>query len=386
MSSFFGPFLTLEGEFGSGFTSGSLADAILVAEQNESALFEFGVFAVDGISVGNLAFDVFQGLFLVSDPLTGQILHTGSTVEALNDSIERSRVLGLVGPPGPPGLPGTGADLSAINQAIANTVRNILATLGSRQPTTGGFPGLEPVRPGGSVNVPVVRGSTADPTGVLRPTRQAFEPVARIGPRPPPPPPAPPTQRQLAFQRVVEIIQLLLRQAQERALREAQRRARELQAQQLANFRAAIAARDALRERERRAAMGFGQAGFRADDGGGVNGGRDFLADALAALGGVVQDRFGRPFADSPAPGGNGAASPELDALLRGLGGGNGACPSLFRPGRVSSRPASVVCVPDPQTGEARFFGSLGTPLLFSRDVSAAKKVRKLAQRFARKG
>jgi len=59
---------------------------------------------------------------------------------------------------------------------------------------------------------------------------------------------------------------------------------------------------------------------------------------------------------------------------------------ALFRVGRQSLRPARVVVIPNPLTGEPTFFGNLGKPLLFTRDLSAAKKVAKLARRVSRRG
>ena len=46
--------------------------------------------------------------------------------------------------------------------------------------------------------------------------------------------------------------------------------------------------------------------------------------------------------------------------------------------------PARLVSIPHPETGEPVFFGHLGKPLLFSRDMSAARKVNKLAARARR--
>ncbi len=59
-------------------------------------------------------------------------------------------------------------------------------------------------------------------------------------------------------------------------------------------------------------------------------------------------------------------------------------CPTLFRPTRSRMRPARVVVIPHPETGEPTFFGHLGRPLLFSRDLSAVRRVNKLAARARR--
>ncbi len=144
--------------------------------------------------------------------------------------------------------------------------------------------------------------------------------------------------------------------------------------------------------------MGFGQSGFFSD-GGGVVGGifgtaRDITSDpATADILRVLLGREGGGQTGFPAP-------PTFPAVARpvsqqgdpgiferflqpftGGGGGN----AFFRPHTDRTRPRSVIMVPDPDTGEPRFFGHLGRCVLFSRDLSAAKKVAKLARR-ARSG
>jgi len=56
---------------------------------------------------------------------------------------------------------------------------------------------------------------------------------------------------------------------------------------------------------------------------------------------------------------------------------------ALFRPRMGGLTPARVVVVPNPLTGEPIFFGHLGRPLLFSRDLAAHKKVNRLARKAA---
>lgn len=78
-----------------------------------------------------------------------------------------------------------------------------------------------------------------------------------------------------------------------------------------------------------------------------------------------------------------------LSELGEFFGGGEGDVPmangvALFRPTATSIRPARVIVVPHPQTGAPTFFGHLGRPLLFSRDLSAARKVDRLARRARR--
>jgi len=335
VSSFFAPFIGLEETFGSGFTSGSIADAIRVAEQNESSVFDFGVFAVDGINVGNLAFDVFQGLFLVSDPLTGQIIHQGATQQALQDSIERSRLLGLVGPAGPQGPAAAPVDIAAIIRAVTSVVGSF-----NREPTTGRpLPG-EPVLPGGTVNVPVVLGSTGDPRGKSRPKfpddRQNEVEVARqIG---------------------ILIRQILAARAAQRA---AERRAEQNAAQRRlwANFFAQLQGGTQP--------MGFGQSGF-VGLGSGVGAGVTDLLVQLAGsvAGGLIGNRFADPLPQLPGQQPAFPAAPGIPGLQGGGAfGGAGACPSLFRAGagpmRVSPVPWFPIQAPN---GKWFFFGHLGTP------------------------
>ena len=98
----------------------------------------------------------------------------------------------------------------------------------------------------------------------------------------------------------------------------------------------------------------------------GVEKGLEFIGDKLFGGGGDMASE--RSIA---LPGGR-----SVDVTLP-LGG------ALFRVGRQSLRPARVVVIPNPLTGEPTFFGNLGKPLLFSRDLSAAKKVARLARRAA---
>lgn len=77
-----------------------------------------------------------------------------------------------------------------------------------------------------------------------------------------------------------------------------------------------------------------------------------------------------------------------LSELGEFFGGGEEAAMAtagaLFRPTATTIRPARVVVVPHPQTGAPTFFGHLGRPLLFSRDLSAARRVDRLARRARR--
>jgi len=333
MSSFFAPFLTLEGQFGSGFTNVSLADAIRVAEQNESSVFEFGAFIVDGLEQGNLAFDVFRGLFLLSDPITGAIRAEAPTQQGLRDQIQR---VGLIGPPGltgPPGPPGegtgvTGADALRTLSALLDQIRRARDEP-TRLPSPSSFPPVGPppplpppgrVRPGGTVNVPVVLGSTGDPTGVQRPRFPDQEQLSRA-------------------QQIGQLIRqfLALRKARQNA--DKQRRA----------FEQFLL---------RRQPVPFGQAGFSAG-----NGGRDLIGDIIGAIGGIIGDRF--------APPGFGPGVPQLPGppvqgpgtfpVVTGPGGGS-VCPPLFR-GGMSTRMSPVPWFPvQAPSGKWFFFGHLGRP------------------------
>jgi len=324
LSSFFAPFIGLEEAFGSGFTSGSIADAILVAEQNQTSVFDFGVFAVDGINVGNLAYDLFQGLFLISDPLTGQIIHQGANTQALFDSVERSRLLGLVGPPGPAGLPGPGVDVGQ----LTGVIRDIVASL-NRTPTTGRAApqGLgELVLPGGTVNQPVVLGSTGDPSGQRRP-------------------PFPDNrQREIEIARQVGILirQILAARAQQRAFK----RAEERNAAFLAWIRSLQGGQQ----------VPFGQQGFQAG-----NGGRDFISDLFGAAGGFLTQQFGPTQPGLPQLPAPPVQGPGIFPTT-GLGGG-GNCPPLFRGGAPATRMSPVPWFPvQAPNGKWFFFGHLGVP------------------------
>ncbi len=73
------------------------------------------------------------------------------------------------------------------------------------------------------------------------------------------------------------------------------------------------------------------------------------------------------------------------DFNIPGTGlGAEVVCAGMFTRNRNNIRPARLVIVPHPETGEPVFFGNLGKPLLFSRDMSAARRVRKLAARARR--
>jgi len=249
--------------------------------------------------------------------------------------------LGPVGALGPVGFAGPPAEFPTLGTPDFNTLLQTLAAaigaLGGAEQTTifGALPPapaavpLEVVRPGGTVNVPVVLGATGDPGGVRRPRfpdQDQIEQAARIG------------------QLIANL--LALRKAQQNA--DKQRRA----------FERFLAERLELLRRAQQ--MPFGQAGFAAGPVGTAiaTGLGSFGATALEALimrlgqGGEVQTTVPQ-FPQIP-PGIPGLSAPA---------GGGGACPSLFRAGagpmRVSPVPWFPIQAPN---GKWFFFGHLGTP------------------------
>lgn len=121
---------------------------------------------------------------------------------------------------------------------------------------------------------------------------------------------------------------------------------------------------------------------------------------AIGALGGALEDFFdegdvsaGSVPAIPPKLGGLPAATlpggAPMPGVPAGMNGGasmaaGGACPTMFRPNRTTIRPARLVVQMHPQTGEPVFFGHLGRPILFSRDMAVARKVGRLARRARR--
>jgi len=400
-----GPVLDLESAFDVGFTSAEIAATIRREEEAIRAALSEGRDAVITISTGQqtgltMVLNLAKGLFEIFDR-DGRKVGGGVTpeaaIEAVNAGSLRPAPVATTFAEATPPIAGPtgGGDFNEL-------LRSILGALGQLTGGRGSPRGLEPVAIGGSVNVPVVRGSTADPTGTLRPVQRlpgrpapTIEERLAAFPRAPatqPARPALPSAREVLPSVALEILQLLLRERAEKQLRDAQRRAQEIQAQRLASFSELI----------RRIQMSFGQNGVSLGlqgprdsrgplESAGVGGGfLTTLTDILIGLGTNISadllTRLGVTTAaerrEITVPNGDS----EIEAALRALQTGGGAATQcgLFRGGggaRVSSRPASVVCLPDPITGEARFFGHLGRPLVFQRDVTMAKNIPKLIRK-----
>ena len=308
----------------------TLADLIAQAEQNEAIIPQnFGDFLFNGVIAGILLFDAFTNQFVLVDKSSSRILRTGASTQAIRDQLTAPQ-----GEPGPVGPAGPGPDLDA----IATLVRNLVAQLLGREPTTGGgtLPrppaDLERVLPGGTVNVPVVLGSTGDPSGQRRP------------------PPSSDQGNNIEIARkIANLIRAIL------ASRAAARAARRIQERQAA----IVALWISFLRRQGGSPMGFGQSGqFQIG-----NGGRDLIGDIIGSIGGIIGERF------SPGVPGFGTNLPAPPTQGPGLfpvlpGGGGGACPSLFRGAapagmRVSPVPWFPVQAPN---GKWFFFGHLGTP------------------------
>lgn len=65
------------------------------------------------------------------------------------------------------------------------------------------------------------------------------------------------------------------------------------------------------------------------------------------------------------------------------VGEGSNVYRLAYSPTRAGVRRKRVFAIPNPVTGEADFFGYLGRPLVFSRDVRGARSLKKLARQFA---
>lgn len=349
-----GPVITLEQAFGVGFTAEDIADQIRAAEQ-EGRLTPGGVIDIATGPIGRLVINLGLGLFEILDPTTGTKIGAGTTAEAAIEAVRsggaggRGRLpefpptLGTVTTPPfvAPQQPGfetpTAEGLRTLAAILAQIMRDREApfdpAIHQLPPTFEPIrpqplpPGPVPVRPGGTVNVPVVLGSTGDPTGVRRPRFPDQDQLSRA-------------------QQIGQIIFQLLQLRKARQNADKQRRA----------FEQFLAARLELLRRQQ---MPFGQSGTFLSA---PNGGRDFLGGAL----GDFFDWLGRQFPGSPGdptrlpfPGPPGGGAPPGMPQLPSGGGG---CPPLFRGGmpmRMSPVPWFPVQAPN---GRWYFFGHLGTP------------------------
>jgi len=366
-----GPVLTLESAFGVGFTAQSVADAIRVAEQSGRFTGEGPVTGAITIATGpelTLVLNLARGLFELFNA-SGQKVGGGVTPEA---AIEAARAgappplpegavsepptfpptLGtvttapFVEPPQPPATIATPENLRFFLGLVSDLFRRGDDPLGT-PPATPPIPSFPPfptpnippplppgpprVEVGGTVNVPVVLGSTGDPTGIRRPRFPDEDQLSRA-------------------QQIGLIIRNLLALRKARQNADKQRRA----------FEQFLAARLELL---RGAQMPFGQAGFVGTGllGPGVGGFLGGLAaDAAEALIGRIGGGGGGAITSLPA------FPPGIPGLAGGapfLGGGGG-CPPLFRtgaPAGFSMRPVPWFPVQAPN-GKWFFFGHLGRP------------------------
>ncbi len=295
-------------------------------------------------------------------------------------------LLGLLGPRGPRGFPGTlqlprvGTEFATLLSILAVQVGRLLQS-GSRERSSlparpqplpvAGVPQvqLERVAPGGTLQDPVITGSTADPRGALRPVIRGFVfpippgapgiPVPAPAP-PPPPPPAPPippatSARARLLALLPILLRLLIAERQRRAARDQARRIREI----------SLARRDAFLSLERSIGrllggrMGFGQSGFF----GGLAGGITDILGGLQPFIPVAQQLIGGGRAPTVFPGTGLATQPAglfpgdpslLDLL--GFGGGAGAVTTPGAPGALF-RPTASRIVP---VGEFAMIGPDG--------------------------
>jgi hypothetical protein len=107
---------------------------------------------------------------------------------------------------------------------------------------------------------------------------------------------------------------------------------------------------------------------------------------ALGAIGGLVG-------AGARAAGGVIARNPVIAGTVGGVLAGealdsfqaSGGGGQFFRATAAGASPISLVMLPNPVTGKPTFFKHAGRPILFSGDLTAAKRVNKLASRARRK-
>ncbi len=378
-----GPVLTLEQAFGVGFTAQDIADQLVAAEQGgRFSTGEGGITITTGPTGLTLVLNLADAIFEIFNE-QGQKVGGGVTPEAALVAVAAGAPPAAPAGAGgaasePPTFPPTleavttppfVAPPAPVDRGLADpaTLRFFFAIISDlftrgEDPLGTPFPGppvipqppiqdifidvlpgtIPPIPnvpgggarviPGGTVNVPVVLGSTGDPTGIRRPTFPNEENLSRA-------------------QQIGQIIRNILALRKARQTADKQRRA----------FEQFLAARLELL---RGAQMPFGQAGFV---GGPIGGGAiGALADlAISAGGAFLADRFGggaalQQFPQLPqAPG-----LPGIPGLQGGGAfGGGGACPSLFRAGASVLRMSPVPWFPiQAPNGKWFFFGHLGAP------------------------
>lgn len=79
-----------------------------------------------------------------------------------------------------------------------------------------------------------------------------------------------------------------------------------------------------------------------------------------------------------------GAGSIQPAAFLGDFPGSDAMASPFFRPGMTGARPRSLIIQQNPFTGKPTFFKHAGTPILFSGDLSAARRVQRVARRAKR--
>lgn len=113
------------------------------------------------------------------------------------------------------------------------------------------------------------------------------------------------------------------------------------------------------------------------------------IPGAITATARVLESIFGR----RGGGGGGDAGGVGGQLVPSGLGGGmagmmeaTGLCPTgaLFEPGRVTARPVREITDRNPETGRLETWLHAGRPVLYTGDLRASKRVKKLAARAGR--
>jgi len=95
---------------------------------------------------------------------------------------------------------------------------------------------------------------------------------------------------------------------------------------------------------------------------------------------------FGGSMAPVVLPGGAVVADFNVPSIGDVFGGNPGiGCPTMFKPNTPKARPVSMVMVPNPVTGEPTLFKHAGKILLTTSDLTAHRRVNRLARKAARR-